>query len=158
MRRGLGKVTLRSIRWDSVGLGALAVAALISVSCLDQDSGDVKPTPDTTSPEAVASRFFHWYVSERNLGRDPMSRASLRTNVDVTPEFINSMEASATIGRDPMVCSAQTPHAFTVGEPELSGAEGRVTVASNDSLAAWEVQLKLQNSIWRVDAIRCAVG
>jgi hypothetical protein len=151
-------VKLSRIRFSIVGLGLLGAAALFSAGCANHESGGATPTPDTTSPEAVATRFFHWYVSERNLDRDPMVRASLEANADVTPEFINSMESVASSGRDPMLCRGQTPHAFTVGETRLAGDAARITVASNDSPAAWDVALKFENSAWRIAAITCAAG
>lgn len=138
-------------------LGAAIVVASVALlaGCISHSDDDT-PTPDTTSPQAVAERFFHWYVSERNLGRDPMSRAALGGNADVTPEFISSMETIADGRRDPMLCSGEIPHSFVTGESTVSGTSARVTVGGN--LAAWQVDLRQANSVWRITAITCAVG
>ena len=74
----------------------------------------------------------------------------------MTREFIASMEAVAAGGRDPMLCSGEIPHAFTVGEPEVSGTAARVTVGGN--LAAWRIDLRQQGSVWRITAITWGVG
>ena len=110
-----------SDRWCLLSLVLLGSVALLLAGCGNNGSTDVPPTAETISPSAVTGRFFHWYVSERNLGRDPMSRASLQANADVTTEFINKMEAATAGSRDSMLCSGEVPHAFTVGEPALSG-------------------------------------
>ena len=87
-----------------------------------------------------------------------MATASLQGNSDVTPEFINAMEAIARGGRDPMLCAGATPHVFTVGEASLSGTAARVAVAANDSTSAWEVELHREGAVWRIMAITGAVG
>ena len=108
-----------SHRWRLLSLVLLGFGALLLAGCGNNGFADVPPTAETTSPSAVAVGFFHWYVSERNLGRDPMSRASLQTNADVTTEFINKLEAAAPGGRDPMLCSGEALHAFTVCKAAL---------------------------------------
>lgn len=138
-----------------VGASAVALAGCVS------HGDDATATPDTTSPRAVVERFFHWYVSERNLDRDPMSRAALQTNADVTPEFISSMETVAAGGRDPMLCSGEIPHASEIGEPSQSGTSARVSVGGADPGAAhgaWWVDLGQVGSVWRIVAISCALG
>ena len=147
-----------SHRWRLLSLVLLGFGALLLAGCGNNGSADVPPTAETTSPSAVAVGFFHWYVSERNLGRDPMSRASLQANAGVTTEFINKMEAATAGGRDPMLCSGEVPHAFTAGEPVLSGTVGRVSVAASDLHAAWEVNLKQEGTVWRITSITCAAG
>ena len=139
----------------SLGAAIVVTSAVLLAGCASHGD-DATPTPDTTSPRAVVERFFHWYVSERNLGRDPMARSALQANADVTQEFISSMEAVAAGGRDPMLCSGEIPHAFTVGEPEVSGTAARVTVGGN--LAAWRIDLRQASSVWRITAVTCAVG
>lgn len=144
----------------AVGAAVLATFALILGGCVSHGD-DATSTPDTTSPRAVVERFFHWYVSERNLGRDPMARAALQRNADVTPEFIASMEVIASGGRDPMLCAGEIPHAFEVGEPNVSGTMGRVSIAGTGVGAphgAWWVDLTQIDAVWRITAITCAVG
>lgn len=138
-----------------LGAAVVVASAVILAGCVSHGD-DATPTPDTTSPRAVVERFFHWYVSERNLGGDPMARSALQANADVTQEFVTSMEAITAGGRDPMLCSGEIPHAFTVGEPEVSGTAARVTVGGN--LAAWRIDLRQTSSVWRITAITCAVG
>lgn len=143
-----------------LGVAIVGASAVVLAGCVSHGD-DATPTPDTTSPRAVVERFFHWYVSERNLGHDPMSRAALQTNADVTPEFISSMETGAAGGRDPMLCSGEIPHAFEIGEPSLSGAAARVSVGSAGPGAghgAWWIDLRQVGSVWRIAAISCAVG
>ncbi len=140
-----------------LGAAVVAASAVILAGCVSHGD-DATPTPDTTSPRAVVERFFHWYVSERNLGRDPMARSALQANADVTQEFVTSMEAITAVGRDPMLCSGEIPHAFTIGEPAVSGTGGSVTVASNVSHNAWKVELRQASSVWRITAVTCAVG
>lgn len=94
-----------------LGAAVVAASAVILAGCVSHGD-DATPTPDTTSPLAVVERFFHWYVSERNLGRDPMARSALQANADVTQEFVTSMEAITAGGRDPMLCSGEIPHAL----------------------------------------------
>jgi hypothetical protein len=141
----------------SLATAIVVTSAVIVAGCVNHGD-DATPTPDTTSPRAVVERFFHWYVSERNLGRDPMARASLQANGDVTAAFVTSMEAIAAGGRDPMLCSGEIPHAFIIGEPTVSGTGRNVTVASNVSHNAWSVELKQASSVWRITAITCAAG
>ena len=149
---------LQIVRMRTLGLALIGSVAVLFAACADHGSSNATPTRDTTSPAAVVSRFFHWYVSERSLGRDAMARDSLQGNGDVTAGFIDSMESATASGRDPMLCSAQSPHEFTVGEPALSDEVAAITVASTESLAAWDVVLKFESSAWRVAAITCAVG
>lgn len=145
--------------WLSLGAVIVIVVASASVLAGCASHGDeATTTPDTTSPRAVVERFFHWYVSERNLGRQPMARSSLEANADVTQEFISSMEAITSGGRDPMLCSGEVPHAFTIGEPTVSDASARVAVGSSVSHSAWEVDLRQTNSVWRISGITCAAG
>lgn len=142
------------------GAAVVVASAVLLAGCVSHGDDDGTPTPDTTSPGAVVERFFHWYVSERNLGRDPMARTALQANRDVTSEFIASMEVVAGGGRDPMLCSGETPHAFEVGEPTVSGAAARVSIAGTGAGAphgVWSVDLRQTNSVWRIQAITCAV-
>jgi hypothetical protein len=141
-----------------VGLAVLSAAAVFLVGCGDNGSDDATVESGSASPSVVVERFFHWYVSEKNLGRDPMARASLQANADVSPEFIDLMEPASMGARDPMLCAGEIPHAFTLGKPAVSGSTGRISVVSPDSHGAWEVDLKLDSSAWRIVAITCAVG
>lgn len=138
--------------------GALLTAVVAAAACADSGGEDGPSQRGVAEPQAVVERFFHWYVSERNLGRDPMAAASLRSNPDVTAAFADSMQVASGNRRDPMLCGAVTPHAFSVGEPEFAGEAARVAVASNDAIAVWDVFLALHDSVWRIDRIVCAVG
>lgn len=147
----LGRKHLSLLAWAlalAIGLGA--------VGCT-RDDADTTPTPELAGPRAVVERFFHWYVSERNLGREPMATDSLQSNADVAPDLVAAMESIVAEGRDPMLCSGEIPHAFTVGDASITGQAARVAVGSNASVAAWRVDLQQHNSFWRITAIDCAV-
>jgi hypothetical protein len=146
-------------RWRLLGLVLLGILAVFLASCVSYGS-DTTPTPDPTRPEAVVERFFHWYASERNLGRNPMAPGSLEANADVTREFVSSMAAAAAAaqpGVDPMLCSGSIPHAFTVGKAEVSGDSASVTVGAESHPAAWRVGLRREASSWRITALKCVV-
>ena len=68
-------------------LGLVLLGGVVIGGCGSENASDALPTQDTTSPEAVTSRFLHWYASERNLGRDPITSGSLDANGDVAMPF-----------------------------------------------------------------------
>jgi hypothetical protein len=139
----------------------LGAAAIFFTACGDHGSGNATPTPDTTSPEAVASRFFHWYSSERNLGNDPMALGSLAENADATRALVDSMTSAALGARpgiDPMLCTGSIPHDFTIGKAEIAGTSASITVGAESHPAAWRVELKQEAAVWRVDRITCVAG
>jgi hypothetical protein len=131
------------------------LAVVLLAACGDEDSDDAS-APEADGPAVVTERFFHWYVSERNLGREPMAAAALRSNGDVTRGFIEAMASAAAGMNDPMLCQGEIPHAFSVGEPTISGAASRVTVASTVSHAAWRVDLQREGAAWKIASIACA--
>jgi hypothetical protein len=156
---------LLSVPGGILGLVVVAaVAVVIAVAVIaggDHGSGNATPTPDTTSPEAVASRFFHWYASERNLGHDPMALGSLAANADVTRALVDSMTSAAMGARpgiDPMLCSGSIPHDFTIGKAEIAGTSASVTVGAASHPAAWRVELKQEAAVWRLNRVTCVVG
>jgi hypothetical protein len=157
----LGHMTVRASRFRLFGLVLLGASAVVFAGCVNHGSDDVPPTQDSRSPEAVVGRFFHWYASERNLGRDPIVSGSLDGNADVTPEFRQALKAAAAgdqPGVDPMLCSPSIPHEFEVGKAEVSGTSARVTVGAETHPMAWRAELTQEGSVWRIQAVRCVVG
>lgn len=141
----------------ALGAALTVVAALFLGACGGSNDSSTA-TPAAGSPAAVAERFFHWYVNEKSQGRDPMAAAALQANADAAPAFAVAMQTIVAGGRDPMLCSGQVPHAFTVGEPRVTGDRAVVAVASNDAPVTWEVDLERVDSTWRIYNIHCAAG
>ncbi|MFN0145632.1 MAG: hypothetical protein ACKVT1_03920 [Dehalococcoidia bacterium] len=151
----------RNIALRVAGLAVLGMMAVVFTACGDHDPGAATPTPDTTSPEAVASRFFHWYASERNLGRDPIASGAIEGNADVTPGLRLALKSAAAGGQpgvDPMLCSMSIPHAFELGKAEVSASSAEVTVGAESHANVWRVELQKDGSAWKIHAITCAVG
>lgn len=148
-------------RFSLLGLVLAGGVALLLAGCGNHDAGNATPAQDTTSPQAVASRFFHWYASERNLGRDPITSGALDANADVTPDFrqtLKSAAASSQPGVDAMLCSMPIPHAFETAKAEVSGSSASVTVGAASHPMAWRAELTRQGAVWRIHAVRCAVN
>ncbi|MBA4180580.1 MAG: hypothetical protein C0506_08340 [Anaerolinea sp.] len=144
-----------------LGLVLAAGIAVFLAGCGNHDAGNATPAQDTTSPEAVASRFFHWYASERNLGRDPITSGALDANADVTADFrqtLKSAAANSQPGVDPMLCSMPIPHAFETAKAEVSGSSASVTVGAESHAMAWRAELTRQDGVWRIHAVTCAVN
>lgn len=144
-----------------LGLVLLGGVAAIIGGCGSENASDAQPTQDTTSAEAVTSRFFHWYASERNLGRDPITSGSLDANGDVTPGFrqtLKSAVAPGEPGTDRMLCTMTVPHAFEVGKAVVSGSSASVTVGAEAHPMAWRVELTRVGSVWQIHATTCVVG
>jgi hypothetical protein len=144
----------------TVGLAILGTVAIVFTACGDHDSANPTP-PDTTSPAAVAERFFHWYASERNLGHDPFAPGGIDANADVTTEFRQKLKAAAAAsqpGVDPMLCSPSIPHAFNTGEATVSGSTASVTVAAESHGMTWRVDLTREGSVWQINTTTCTGG
>ena len=77
-----------------LGILLIGASAALLGACGDDDGGAATPAAGASSPVTVVERFFHGYVSERNLGKDPMARKSLEANGDVTPQFTTAMTAA----------------------------------------------------------------
>lgn len=148
--------------WARMGiLAVFGLVAIVLAACGNDGPGDATATPDTVSPEAVASRFFHWYASERNLGRDPIASGAIDANADVTAGFRLALESASSAGEpgvDPMLCSTSIPHAFEVGKADLSGPSASVTVSAESHPMVWGVELQQDGTIWRIHSVKCLVG
>jgi hypothetical protein len=151
----------RNLVMRVVSLAVLGTVAIVLTACGDHDPGAATPTPDTTSPEAVASRFFHWYASERNRGRDPIASGAIDENADVTTGLRLALKSAAVGGQrglDPMLCSMSIPHAFLIGTAEVSGSSARVSVGAESHANAWRVELQQDGAVWRIHSVTCAAG
>ncbi|MBI2765936.1 MAG: hypothetical protein HYX53_08515 [Chloroflexi bacterium] len=145
-----------------VVLAAIVVAVVVAFTAGGghDEPANATPSPDTTSPEAVTERFFHWYATERSLGRDPMAAGALDANPDVTKDFVASMASASAMaqpGVDAM-CTTAIPHDFTQEKATVSGDNASVKVAATDLHSAWKVDLKREGSSWRINAVTCATG
>lgn len=147
-----------------IGAGIVVLAVLTGVVFLGMESAQAT---DGSTPEAVVTQFYDWYlgaIGEGEMRQSPLADRAYRSSELLSEVFIaeidevlTSFEGGKGGGFDPILLAQDVPVKIEVSEVTLSGEEASVTVemfwGGNPNPSERIVSLELMDSEWKVTGI-----